>query len=143
LNRLSSQVHDELVTILPSEFFGKVMNCHKVTPLAEQALRKYPDILSSRLIIFPLICKSQFTLFAVSNPLAVIKPELMSRGVPFMMNLHPGSESSRPKAKDASRRLRLLLNRLADRDMKVSSIKNPFTWSNLKMFSPRGKCYES
>ena len=51
------------------------------------------------------------------NPLAVIKPELMSRGVPFMMNLHPGSESSRPKEKDARRQLRLLFNRLADLDM--------------------------
>lgn len=134
---------NDLVTILPAEFFNQVMGAKDMNPLALEALRKYPDILSSRLIIMPMICKSQFTLYAVSNPMGIIKSDHLSRGVPFMMNLHPGGEATRPKRKDTSRRLRLFLNKLAEFDTDLCVTKKPFTSKNLQMVEPRGKTYRT
>ena len=130
---------NEWVTILPAEFFNQVISAKDLNPLALEALRKYPNILSSRLIIMPLICKSQFSLYAVSNPMGIVNSDQLSRGVPFMMNLHPGSEATRPRVKDTSRRLRLFLNRLANFDTKLGVTNKPFTSLNMKMLEPRGK----
>ena len=135
--RLNGQTDDNGVIIFPVDFLPQVIT-NNVNSVVEEVLKKYPRFIYSRMIMLPVICDSQATIFTVINLIGVIQSEFTSRGISFILSLHPGPDDTRPNLSNISRRLRSFLNKAVQSNTNCySDVK--FTYMNMKIYKPNGK----
>ena len=136
-NRLNVQIEDDEAIMFPLDLLPQI-NSGDVRPVVDQVLEKYPCLIYCHMLVFPLICQGQATVFIVVNPIGLLLQEYKSRRISCILSLHPGSKDDNPNLSSVSRRLRLFLNRIAQSDALFQS-EVKFNSRNLKCYQPIGK----
>ena len=106
----------------------------------EEAIRYYPNLLTTRMIVMPFMVEKHHSVIVMVNPLGVLDDDYAERGLSFMMLLDP---SGNPKKKLSSRiafRLRLFLNHLTLKH-KLNNTGRRFTSKTFKLYTPRGEFF--
>lgn len=115
-----------------------------VKTVASETISIFPNILNTRMVIFPIMCKTQFTLIVAVNPRGVVDQYYQSRGASFIMCLNPGTPSIRPDLGLVSRRLRYFFNRIVESDSSVMRPTEKFNHINFKKaYEPVGEFLKS
>lgn len=96
----------------------------------------YPNILISKMLIFPFMSHHRLSIIVVMNPIAAIDVDYYSRGTPVILLLQ--SHRSGADYPKLYRKLRSLLNRVKELDTKYKSAKK-FDSRNLKVATPKGE----
>ena len=138
---MNAQVEYDDVSIFPLDFLPQLLS-GDMNFVVREARKSHPCLMYSRWIILPVIHDGQATVFAVVNPIGLLVPEFAkTRGISFILSLHPGSKESAPDMSSVSRRIRLFLNKLASEDTSIiSDVK--FDYKNLgyRTTNPRVRC---
>ena len=106
----------------------------------EEAIRYYPNLLTTRMIVMPFMVETHHSVVVMVNPLGVLDDDYAERGLSFMMLLDP---SGNPEKKLSSRiafRLRLFLNHLTLKH-KLNKTGRRFTSKTFKLYTPRGEFF--
>ena len=96
----------------------------------------YPNILISKMLIFPFMSHHCLSIIVMMNPIAAIDVNYDSRGTPVILLLQ--SHQSGADYPRLYRKIRSLLNRVKELDTKYKSAKK-FDYRNLKVATPKGE----
>jgi hypothetical protein len=127
------------VTTMPIDFLARVLspgfNGHR---FAREVLELFPDILMSEMILFPVVCSGQLYVIIAVNPVGLVTEGSAHRGSSFMLSLHACADEVQLDVVSTARRLRILFNRIAERDDKLDGITKRLSAENFRLFSPDG-----
>ena len=137
---MNAQGEYDDASIFPLDFLPQVLSGN-MNFVVRKARKSHPHLMYSRWIILPVIHDGQATVIAVVNPIGLLVPEFAkTRGISFILSLHPGSKESAPNMSSVSRRIRLFLNKLASEDTSIASDVK-FDYKNLGYHKPEGEVF--
>ena len=132
---LNAQIPNEQIATFPVHFVSELMS--QAAPKSSmRATSMYPDLLTCRMMVFPVMSHQRLSIVTVMNPIAAIDSQFKSRGIPAILFLQP-CQSGADHTK-VFNRIRLLLNRIRQSDSKYMSSQK-FNYRNLPVKTPTGE----
>lgn len=106
----------------------------------EEAIRYYPNLLKTRMIVMPFMVETHHSVVVMVNPLGVLDDHYAERGLSFMMLLDPSGNPKKTISSRIAPRLRLFLKHLTTRH-KLDKTGRSFTAKTFKLYTPRGESF--